>query len=79
MLEMYPAHCSFSFNANALGSPDDLISPHECWIALGETDCKRRLAYLSLFEQTLGQQRIEDINYGVRKGLPTGSSKFKQQ
>ena len=32
-----------------------------------------------LFEQALDQQSIEDIRYGVRKGLPTGSVKFKQQ
>lgn len=68
-----------SFNANVLGSPDDLISPHACWLALGETDCERRHAYLGLFEQALSQQSIEDIRYGVRKGLPTGSVKFKKQ
>lgn len=68
-----------SFGANALGARNDLITPHESWLALGNSDSNRRHAYLSLFEQALEQNRIEDIRYGVRKGLPTGHDRFKRQ
>jgi putative transposase len=67
-----------SFKANAMGEPDGLISPHECWLALGQSDCLRRQAYRALFEKPLSAQSIDDIRYAVSKGLPTGSSKFKR-
>ena len=68
-----------SFSANALGAQNDLITPHESWLALGNNDSSRRRAYLSLFEQALEQDQIENIRSGVRKGLPTGHDRFKRQ
>jgi putative transposase len=68
-----------SFSVNALGRSNDLIAPHECWLALGPTDAQRRRSYLSLFEQTLDACSIESIRHAVRKGLPTGSDRFKSQ
>ena len=68
-----------SFHVNALGRSDDAVTPHDCWIALGQTDDQRRQSYHSLFEQALDACRIEEIRYAVRKGLPAGSEKFKGQ
>ena len=68
-----------SFRANALGESQKMITPHETWIALGKNKSSRRQAYSSLFEQALEPIKIEDIRFGVRKGLPTGDRKFKRQ
>jgi putative transposase len=68
-----------SFRANALGAHNELINPHDTWLALGKDDSSRRRAYLSLFEQDIGQREIDEIRFGVRKGLPTGNDRFKQE
>lgn len=68
-----------SFRANALGKHNELITPHESWLALGRNGSSRRRAYLSLFEDALEHHEIEEIRFGVRKGLPTGHDRFKQQ
>lgn len=68
-----------SFRVNALGMRNELITPHECWLSLGASDNARRSAYQGLFKQDLEQKQLEDIRYGVRKGLPTGNDGFRRQ
>ena len=68
-----------SFNNNALGKPTGLLKPHKSWLALGETESCRQVAYQELFNEALQQQLVSDIRYGVRKGLPTGHDRFKLQ
>lgn len=67
-----------SYRANALGEPSDLLTAHDVWLALGVDDIKRRAAYSSLFEKPLPNKPIETIRYGVNKGIPTGSDRFKK-
>jgi len=52
-----------------------LITPHECWLALGTDNSGCLSAYLSMFEQEPDPRQIEDIRYGLRKGLPTKKSR----
>jgi putative transposase len=68
-----------SFNNNALGRPSSLLTPHESWLALGETESCCRLAYQELLREAPQQHHISEIRYGVRKGLPTGHDRFKLQ
>ena len=68
-----------SFNFNALGEANDLLVPHDCWLALGNDNMSRLCTYQGLIEEALEQKQLEAIRYGVQKGLPTGSDKFKQQ
>jgi len=68
-----------SFRRNALGGPDPLITPHESWMHLGENASDRRRAYLALFGNVPETHEIDDIRYGIRKGLPTGSERFKTE
>ncbi len=68
-----------SFNFNALGKASDLLVPHDCWLALGNDNMSRLCTYQGLIEEALEQKQLEAIRYGVQKGLPTGSDKFKQQ
>ncbi|MBT8048323.1 MAG: transposase [Xanthomonadales bacterium] len=68
-----------SHHFNALGREDDLITPHEEWMALGRDKQSRCTAYRTLFDQTLGDERIEQIRYSNRKGLPLGRKSFRAQ
>ena len=68
-----------SFRCNALGRPNSLITPHESWLRLGGNNEDRKHAYLNLFNNVLEQDKVADIRYGVRKGLPTGTKRFKSE
>jgi hypothetical protein len=35
------------------------------------------LNYQGLFEESLEQNQIDEIRYGLQKGLPTGNNSFK--
>jgi len=67
-----------SYHANALGEQCELITPHERWLALGRNDKDRRRAYLDLFTESLDPKSVEDIRFGVSKGLPVGGQNFKR-
>jgi len=76
----HPARYQWSsFNFNASGEASDLLVPHDCWLALGNDNMSRLCTYKGLFEEALEQKQLEAIRYGVKKGLPTGNDKFKQQ
>jgi putative transposase len=68
-----------SFRVNALTAENSSLRPHPQWLALGESDSKRRGQYRKLVEEGMDPERLENIRFGVRKGLPTGSSRFKSQ
>jgi putative transposase len=68
-----------SFQHNTLAEPDPLITPHESWLRLGENNTDRRRAYLALFGDPLEPPEIDNIRYGIRKGLPTGTERFKSE
>jgi len=68
-----------SYQHNALGKPIELITPHEVYDRLGNTDKKRQAAYLALFEDQLGQQLITQISESTLKGWVLGDDRFKQQ
>lgn len=74
-----PDTFSYNLNANALGESSCLIMPHESWTALGGNNETRLLNYQNLFEKPLEQQQLSEIRYGLRKGLPIGSNRFKRQ
>lgn len=68
-----------SFQHNTLGEPNSIITPHESWLGLGKNNEDRKRAYLSLFDDALDQHKINDIRYGIGKGLPTGNETFKSK
>ena len=68
-----------SFNVNAFGESSDLLIPHESWLALGDEHTNRLVAYRGLFKEALEQHQIDEIRYGVQKGLPAGNNRFKRQ
>lgn len=67
-----------SYGCNALGQPDNLITPYLEYQHLGATDEKRREAYRQLFEQPIAEQEISQIREATNKAWVLGSDRFKQ-
>lgn len=68
-----------SYRVNALGAENPGLTPHAQWLALGASGSDRREGYRELVQQGIEPERVESIRYGLRKGLPTGSSRFSAQ
>ncbi len=66
-----------SYGVNACGHASAGIEPHEQWRALGDCDEERLVRYRELVAEGLDHERLEKIRYGLKKGLPTGSDRFK--
>jgi len=68
-----------SFRKNALGTPIELVTPHDVYERLAKTDKTRQKRYLALFEKELNEYTLEEIRSSVNKAWVLGSKKFKQQ
>ena len=68
-----------SYRANALGIKTDLCTPHPQYLALGETEFLRMVAYRQLFCGQLDRKLIEEIRVTVNKGMALGNARFKQE
>lgn len=79
MVDMPDHYRWSSYRCNALGQDNELITPHEEWMALGVDDCSRCAAYRALFEDAPKKSQIDQIRYTNRKGLPLGRDSFKSQ
>lgn len=66
-----------SYAYNAMGHADEVITPHELWIALGPNPESRCEAYRALFNDVSDTSQIDQIRYANRKGLPLGTDEFK--
>lgn len=68
-----------SHRCNAMGRQSDLITPHQEWLSLGQNRDARCAAYRALFEQAPNEERLAQIRYCNRKGLPLGNPSFQAQ
>jgi putative transposase len=68
-----------SYRVNALAAANSGLKPHPQWIALGENDGARHERYRKLVDADVDPERVENIRFGLRKGLPTGSLQFRSQ
>lgn len=62
-----------SYNCNANGKKDDLISPHETYLSLGKTTAARISAYRRLFQNTINEDDLKTIREHVNSGRLLGS------
>jgi putative transposase len=67
-----------SYGHNAARLSEFPIRPHETWLALGADASARRARYRALVKDGTNQDEAKVIRYAARKGLPTGSSRFKR-
>lgn len=66
-----------SFRSNGLGFADCLLTPHPLYEQLGATRQERAARYCELVNEQLDGNVIRHIRYGIRKGMPVGSDRFK--
>ena len=68
-----------SFSRNALSSPDDLVTDHQLYKALGKTVGQRCSGYKSLFDKTDISSEEGPITQATLRGEVFGDQKFHQR
>jgi putative transposase len=68
-----------SFRANALGEPDDVVTPHPLYLSLAHELEPRLRSYRQLFQQLAGNETevCAELRRGVETGVPIGDTHFK--
>jgi putative transposase len=79
MVDQPVAYPWSSFRRNALGTPIELVAPHEVYERLAKTDKTRQKRYRALFEKELSDYTLEEIRSSVNRSWVLGSKKFKSQ
>ena len=65
-----------SHRCNAWGQEDDLITPHEAYLALGPTPHARQAAFLARSRNAMESAEVERIRAAIRSGAPLVSDDF---
>jgi putative transposase len=68
-----------SYPCNTLGKTQTSITPHDCWLLLGEDDTARTEAYQALFKEASSETDIKHIRHCIKTGLPTGNDRFRRE
>ena len=68
-----------SYQANALGKPIQLLTPHALYLQLGKTEEECQVAYRSLFRGRLPDRQLSEIREATNKGWVLGDDRFKAQ
>jgi putative transposase len=63
----------------AWGCADAVLTAHDEYLALGESDAARQRAYRELFCGHGDEKELEEIRNAVHRGWPLGSERFKDQ
>ena len=53
------------------------LTPHKVWMGLGHDTDSRQRAYRKLVATSIPKLCVEQIRFGIRKGLPTGDEQFR--
>jgi putative transposase len=76
----HPSEYSWSsYHHNALGEPNDLLTPYLEYKRLGKTDEERQAAYRQLFRLHLPEHSLTQIRVATNKAWVLGSDRFKQR
>jgi putative transposase len=68
-----------SYDANALGNRDALVSAHDLYLQLGRRPSARQAAYRGLFDVALDEATIGAIRDATQKGWTLGSRRFRRE
>lgn len=68
-----------SYPANAYGKDNPLITPHECYMALGRSSPARQQAYRDLFKAPMEEETIHAIRSAWQTGTPLGNDRFREK
>ena len=68
-----------SYHFNALGKPDELMSPHIEYLRLGKAEDARQAAYRQLFKHHIAESSMDEIREATNKAWVLGNDRFKQR
>jgi putative transposase len=68
-----------SYNANAWGKSDLLITPHEIYLSIDKDLQQRQYRYRELFKVMISDVDIQRIRSATNKNFPLGDERFKKQ
>jgi putative transposase len=68
-----------SYHHNALGQPNELVTPHLEYRRLGKTDEARQAAYRQLFKHHIPESSVAEIREATNKAWVLGNDRFKQR
>jgi len=67
-----------SYQHNAMGLPNDLLTPYLEYQHLGRTDDERQAAYRQLFKHHIPESGIAEIRSATNKAWVLGNDRFRQ-
>ncbi|GLX78756.1 hypothetical protein tinsulaeT_20960 [Thalassotalea insulae] len=68
-----------SFKVNALGETSKLITPHDCYLQLGQDKKEQCKNYLALFRRHIATSDITAIRDSTNKGWVLGGQQFQSE
>lgn len=68
-----------SYNCNALGHEDKLVTPHMLYKRLGVIESERQAAYRALFRHRLAERTLEQLREATNKAWVLGNDQFRER
>lgn len=68
-----------SYQSNAYGEPDPVVTPHESYLNLGPSRAARLKNYRALFEVALSTEDLDAVRTATRFSTPLGSDAFHRR
>ena len=68
-----------SYQHNALGREDSLVTPHQLYQHLGKTGEERQSAYRQLFRAKIPDRILDEIRHATNKAWALGNNQFKRR
>jgi len=68
-----------SYRAHALGVPVIMWTPHDSYLALGDSALERYQAYRNTFSAIFDKKLIDDIRFALNTGLVLGNDRFRSE
>lgn len=66
-----------SYNCNAMGRTDALLTPHPCYQGLGQTATLRVEAYRAIVRESLPDATVEEIRLYLQQERALGGDAFR--
>ena len=79
MVEGPSEYCWSSYRTHAFGLPDSLLTKHELYERLANSDQERQRAYRDLVRVELDGKELAEIRDAANRGWPLGSERFKDE
>jgi len=76
----HPSEYSWSsYHYNAIGQPNELITPHIEYIRLDKAAESRQAAYRQLFKHRIPESGLQEVREATNKAWVLGNDRFKQR